>query len=49
LGGDDEAPMPVTEANVQFVRDHYDEVRQLDKLVQKNRTAKAPRGACPEE
>ena len=49
LGSDDDVPMPVTEANVKFVRDHYEEVRQLDKLVQKNRRAKRPKGACPAE
>ena len=49
MASEDDAPMPVTEANVKFVRDHYDEVSQLDQLVRKNRDARHPKGACPEQ
>jgi len=49
LGSGEDAPMPVTEGNVKFVRDHYEEVSELDKLVRKNRDAKSPKGACPQK
>jgi hypothetical protein len=48
LGSGEDAPMPVTEDNVKFVRDHYEEVSELDQLVRKNRDARHPKGACPE-
>lgn len=47
---DDAEQLPVNETNVKFYWDHYEEIRKLDKMVQKHRVAKRPKGAdCPKE